>query len=211
MIGFKNFLTERVSDVVYHFTYLNPGMKIIHGDKFELSDSKLDADEREVAKKYGKGKIYYLSTARTRVSGFSGPGLTEGGINFTLDGRLLSRNYSGKAVDFYNDLRGAARGTNFNYPQEQEDRIFTDKKEIINLHKYLLNVEIILPDKELKYMSKSDLTDFIGALRKLSGRKVDYYVYATPEDFKNKRKKLAITRKDGSGKIEERWNAIRGL
>ena len=197
MIGFKNYLEERVSDVVYHWTDLDAGMAIINDNKFQLTDINIDSvfgAEQEISKKYGKGRAYYLSVARTRVSGYSSPELRQGGFNFKLNGVEFSKNFRGRAIDYYADFREPGRKSTL--PREQEDRIFSLNKEIGNVKKYIHEVEIILPKQEIEFWSKGNMKRFLLTIRKFTGNNIEFYIYLSEKDFRNKRKNLALTKKN---------------
>jgi hypothetical protein len=114
-----------ISKIVYHRTYDRPMSKILISDKFYLSS----AEATDAENKLGPG-VYYLSTARTRYGRY-----TDGNVIITLDGQKLSYKYKGKALDYW-------EGMGTDPKREQEDRIYSPKKEINNASKYILKVDI---------------------------------------------------------------------
>lgn len=138
-------LLERVSDVVFHATSVKNVISILNSDKFVLSPAFTgDASDPKTGAKSDseldtKGRAYFLSTARTRTSiQFAGESNI---VLLVLDGRKLSHNYSGKAVDYWDaDIRKQLGGA-----YEEEDRIFSDKPSIDNASQYIQSIDILEP------------------------------------------------------------------
>ncbi len=68
MIKLKDILTERISDIVYHFTTTEAANLIIGNNKFKLQPIPVEMNV-EPGKKYQDG--YYMSVARTKVEGYT--------------------------------------------------------------------------------------------------------------------------------------------
>jgi len=95
--------------------------------------------KKNVEVQKGKGG-YFLSTSRTRTGGFHVTKLT--GALIKLDGKKLSNNLAGKAMDYYPDHIRQYDPRGF----EQEDRIFSHKPVIENIQKYILRIDILISD-----------------------------------------------------------------
>lgn len=93
-------LNEGMSNILYHFTSLGNGYSICKEDKIYLQSAfAKDADN------YDKKRKFYLSCTRVRSSqfGFSKK-FSRGGVRIVLDGNLLSNNFKGKQINYWNGL-----------------------------------------------------------------------------------------------------------
>ena len=93
----EELLNERVTDEVWHI--LNPTKwdEFQHNNRFLVNGAftKIDSEA-----KYGKNKLYYLSTARTPSSSYFSTYNVDG-IILKLDGRKLNHNFKGYAMDYW--------------------------------------------------------------------------------------------------------------
>ena len=124
--NWKKYLTEGVTDIVYHKTPLYSAENILKTNKFMTSVAFGTPADKQI----NKGKLYYLSTMRSPVGDY-GPSLPA--VTFKLDGRKLGERSKAAAVDYW----GPSFPTN-----EMEDRVFTDKPWIAPASKYILEVHI---------------------------------------------------------------------
>ena len=70
MESWRKFLKEGISPVVYHYTSgLDKSQKILEENRFLTSGAYTKG---EVETRFGKGKLYYFSTARTPVNAYTG-------------------------------------------------------------------------------------------------------------------------------------------
>ena len=86
------FLTESLSDIVYHFTNTHRLLDILNSNEFHASSnvgSKSDLD-------INKGKFYFFSTTRSKKHGF-----TSGDTKLVLNGRKLSQKYKALPIDYW--------------------------------------------------------------------------------------------------------------
>lgn len=135
----EDVLLEGISPIVYHFTNLRNLYDILHNNMIELSPGSFTKD---VEAEKGKGG-YYLSTTRTRTGSFH---VNQSfGALIKLDGKKLSQNLSGKAVDYYPTSMRDYNPKGF----EQEDRIFSNKPQIDNAQKYILGIDILLSSSDI--------------------------------------------------------------
>jgi hypothetical protein len=131
-------LFEGISPIVYHYTNLKHLYNILHNNRIELSPGGFTKD---VETEKGKGG-YFLSTARTRTGSFHAT--KDVGALIKLDGRKLSSNLPGKAMDYYPSNMRQYNPKGF----EQEDRIFSHNPTIDNIQKYILRIDILIPSKD---------------------------------------------------------------
>ena len=95
---FEKYLTEGISQILYHSTSIFALEQILKSNKFNLSTDLGTGSDVSLDK--NRNKFFYFSTTRHKLGGFSlDP--TEGSVMIVLDGRALSNNFSGKPVDYW--------------------------------------------------------------------------------------------------------------
>lgn len=221
----ESILKERISDIVYHATYLDKGLSILKQDAFVLATVTGTKSEKEK----NKGKNYYMSLARSMSSGYSLFRNPEQKIFFKLDGKLLGNNLKGGPIDYYDGshMRDISNMTN----KEIEDRIFSDKPKIENASKYIEEVYIFLGKQKYKwdkdekgiptgtstswYELESTLSDktkniILQILVLLKKRGIPFYIYFNKSDLLSNNKKNAINFKqlnlgDREGNLKYRY------
>lgn len=134
----QDIILEGISPIVYHYTNLRNLYDVLNNNRIELSPGGFTKD---VETEKGKGG-YFLSTARTRTGSFHAT--KDVGALIKLDGRKLSHNLSGKAMDYYPGHMRQYNPKGF----EQEDRIFSHKPSIDNIQQYILRIDILIPAKD---------------------------------------------------------------
>jgi len=154
---YKRLLREALSSRVFHFCGLNSAYEICASNTFLLQSAYAkDADN------YDKKRKYYLSLTRVRNSlfGYSNK-YSQGGVRIELDGELLNRNYVGKPINYWNGLvdkfeytRQAERGLKGDSLKtqtstENEDRLFSYEPIISDANKYIVSVDVLLPQKNV--------------------------------------------------------------
>jgi hypothetical protein len=226
MIKLKNIvesiLKERISDIVYHATYLDKGLSILKQDAFVLATVTGTKSEKEK----NKGRNYYMSLARSMSSGYSLFRDARRIIFFKLDGKLLGNNLKGGPIDYWGGMHmmNVSNMTN----KEIEDRIFSDKPKIENASKYIKEVYIFLGEKKFKrnkdekgiptgtytswYELESILSDntkniILQILVLLKKRGIPFYIYFNKSDLLSNNKKNAVNFKqlnlgDRKGNLE---------
>lgn len=127
----KEFLTERLSTTVFHYTSLKNTESILRDQKFVLrasnrnsmdhfmSGGSVDDDDISLGRK--KQYPYFLSTTRTRHGSYHS-NLGEGGALFELDGNWFNNHYPSIPVN-YNIDDDERSG-------EAEDRVFSASPNI---------------------------------------------------------------------------------
>lgn len=116
------FIAEGLSSVVYHYTSLRVGKKIVESGEFQLSSAPGSVEQQYAP----KGYPYFLSTSRSRRGGYHTNVLGYSGVLFVLDGRWYNRHYKAGPLDYWQE-----RGTMFpGRSSEAEDRIFSKDPNI---------------------------------------------------------------------------------
>jgi hypothetical protein len=168
-IMLEQLLSEGASDIMYHFTSNAGAVNILQTDEFFLTPivgSKRDAEIND-------GKFYYLSTTRSRSSGFN-----LGRCLLVLDGRKLKQNHKFKPVNYFSSYNG-------NKNSEQEDRIISDKPTVKNASKYILEIHVLLNNVDT---SNNGIDQVVLNLRDLCKEKnIKFYAYSDSASFRGKR------------------------
>ena len=134
MIKLKDILTERISDVVYHFTSPDAASLIIGTNKFNLAPIPV-GQKVDPGKKYEDG--YYMSVARTKVEGYTTvDGSKCRNVRLELDGSKMSNTLKGGAYNFWWNQHG-----NHEY-EEYEDRIYSKTPYIRNAVGYIKRIDV---------------------------------------------------------------------
>ena len=109
-------LREGLSSLLYHFTSINNGFSICKDDKIYLQSALAkDADN------YDKKRKFYLSCTRVRSSDFGySYKFSRGGVRITLDGDLLSNNFAGKQINYWNGLNDKFKYYEY-FPERSKD------------------------------------------------------------------------------------------
>lgn len=110
-------ISESVSNIVYHFTHIRKGVKILTNDEFVLTPIYKNNAENSIINKVDD--LFFLSTTRSLQGEYHKN--DSSGIIFKLNGTKLSNNYSGKAINYYNNEWDK---------NEMEDRVFSKKPRI---------------------------------------------------------------------------------
>ena len=142
MIKLKDILTERISDVVYHFTTTDAAGGIIDSNSFRLSPIPYDRQyiqskiQVDAGIKYDNG--YYMSVSRTKIEGYTK--LLNSArchfVRFELDGNKLGNTYKGGPFDYFPQRQGN------NEYEEYEDRIYSRNKVIPNARGYIKRMDL---------------------------------------------------------------------
>lgn len=120
-------ISEGISNVLYHGTTLEGIASILDKDEIRMSPV-ITRGEVTMNKRKNAQFMYFLSTARTKMSDFTR--YTEAIIR--LDGRKLAQNYSGSPVDYFD-----------NGPvDESEDRIYSHTPTIKQASRYITGIEL---------------------------------------------------------------------
>lgn len=179
-------LTEGLSDVLYHYTDLNALGQILVSNSLRLTPDI--GTEAEVSRRR-RGKMYYMSFARSKTGDYHFPVSTHAGgaVLLVVDGRQLKQDgFSGAPVDYWG----------FGNKDEMEDRLYSRKPRVENANKYITEIHTYF------YKEASDQVrnaKQISSMRKayIVAKKLDIkmYVYDNAKDFGllNKAKTVQIS------------------
>ncbi len=170
---YREIIQEGISSVLFHHTDFINLLSILKTNKFKLSGASDSSQDAYLS----KGRKYYFSTSRTRTASYRWHSLNRSsGIDafITLDGRSLGARYKGEAVDFFG---GMGDGPRKSIPYEQEDRIYTNDKEIPNAVSYITKIEIFSKKKIVPTEDQIDL------LITRTGGRIPIYFYKDESSF----------------------------
>ena len=137
----KDIIQEAISPIVYHDRSLRSIADIAKNDRFLLSTAFRRSESRFVNRRQ---KVYYMSVARSKTNAYRNMSYyVMNQTTLVLDGIKLSQRYHGKAVDFFAD-------DEYEYQDEMEDRIFSDKPVIPKAHRYIKEIHILMERKDDK-------------------------------------------------------------
>ena len=139
----REIIQEVLSDRLYHYTYVGTILDILEKDHFLPSVAFERPSEEEVGRDYK----YFISFARNLRGTFHKEG--RGAGYFVIDGRKLSQNYKGSAIDYWERAKFDPKATK---ETEAEDRLFTNKPYVKDAAKYIEAVHISAP-YETKFSS----------------------------------------------------------
>jgi hypothetical protein len=177
-------ITEGVSPILYHVSQIGSVNGILTDNEIRLTPDFGTGAEKE---HQPEGKIYYLSTARSKTGGYGYPvsNAQKQGAMVVFDGRaLMADGYTGKAVDYWGpEFRKLGK-------DEMEDRIFSKKPTIPNASKYIKEIHILF-DTDNEYAARN-----LKALGYKAKRlNVPLYIYDNQQAFAllNKNKAASVT------------------
>jgi hypothetical protein len=137
----QEFLTERISSIVYHYTNIAAARKILRSGEFELSSAMGSVEQQYMP----PGQYYFLSTTRTRTGGYHQVTGSAGAL-FVLDGDWFNQRYRGHAVDYWLNRNPQVA---HHRRHEAEDRIFS-REPIIPIDGVTAVHVYVSPDAEEK-------------------------------------------------------------
>ncbi len=181
-------ITEGVSSILYHVSSIHNVRDILTDNSIRLTPNFGTQAERGHEP---EGKIYYLSTARSKTGSYGYPVSKhqKQGAMIVFDGRaLMSAGYTGKAMDYWGpEFRALGK-------DEMEDRIFSKKPAIPKASKYIKEIHILFA-KDDDYR-----TPFVARVLKDLGYKakrlnIPLYIYTDQDAYAllNKAKSLPVT------------------
>lgn len=175
-------LTERLSSVLYHYTSARTLMDIINSNQFRLTpDLGTDAESGHRS----RGKIYYGSFSRSRVSKFHYP-MSEyqnGSVIMVVDGdRLQADGYTGRPIDYWQ----------FGDNDEMEDRVFSRKSHIEDFVRYIREVHILITEKQGAESRDKAIRAARMVYRKLKPQGIPVYVYTNAKAMNMLKKSASV-------------------
>jgi hypothetical protein len=119
----NEFLIERATDVLFHYTSIRAGLKILRSGNFELASVVGNRSEEQYAP---AGHPYFLSLTRT-ITGDYHRYVGSGGVMFKLNGDWFNSRYIVKPIDYWDRAWLHSNGTR---TREAEDRVFSKEPTI---------------------------------------------------------------------------------
>lgn len=182
-------ITEGVSPILYHVSQISNIRDMLTDNAIRLTP---DFGTRAEQEHQPEGKIYYLSTARSKTGGYGYPVSQhqKQGAMVVFDGQaLMADGYTGKAVDYWGpEFRKLGK-------DEMEDRIFSKKPTIPKASKYIKEIHILFnSDNENAARTLKDLG------YKAKRLNVPLYIYTDSEAFGllNKAKAASVATVDST-------------
>lgn len=176
----ENIISEGASDILYHFMYSQYVLDMLQKNKLNM----VAAIGKDSDYKINKNKFFYLSTTRSKSSGFR-----KGDSKIVLDGRKLKQRYKITPVDYWNWPKNDKQDTSaYIYSMkslEQEDRIVTDKPSIPNAKDYILGIHIYVRNK-----IGTDVKKIIDICEK---ENIPIFIYDNQQNFYNQTKPIDYT------------------
>ena len=181
----NNLITERMSSKVYHYTSIYNVLKMSEEDTIYLQ-SALGG----TANNSNNGKLFYLSTTRTKYQSFGYSNkFTNNAARIELNGDKLNNDFSGHAYSYWSpnmgkygylkNTMGLNKDKQHHIRDEAEDRLYSNKNSIEPAHKYINRIDIIITDIN----DKSD-ENYINLSNLLLGRYRNIvFVYDNLNDF----------------------------
>lgn len=162
---FRDILKESLSDIAYHFTYIDNAIKMLKNDEIILSSALGGSSDLDI----NMGKYNYLSTTRSKSSGYK-----RGSVKIVLDGRKLNQKYKSIPVNYWGAGHRAL---------EQEDRIISDDTHIPNFTKYIIEIHALLDSDKFR---KNKF------LKLCKEKNIPIYFYENQKDFLNQRNSIDL-------------------
>jgi hypothetical protein len=175
----QHILNEGSSDILYHFTYTSNLLNILKNNELSLTAALGYSSDYNV----NKNKFYYLSTTRSRSSGYK-----KGDVKIVLDGRNIKQNYKITPVDYWqwskdrNDYDSNSAYNSALTSLEQEDRIISDNAIIPNAIKYIIEIHI--------YVDRPNTT-LMNIIDNCKNNNIKLYLYDNKENWLNQIKPIS--------------------
>jgi len=197
MRTFIEFLAERISPVVYHYTSIGNAANICKDNAFHLSSSLGTSTEEKLKH---KDKAYYLSTTRHKLGGYNLEPYKEG-VMFVLDGMKLGHKYAGKAIDYWGpEMRAMSPSKD-----ESEDRIYSNEPTIENAKSYIKEVHILFAKHDMGHQNRGRQMRRLLICLKTKG--IPHWVYDDTRAWllQDKRRSIKVDQEDLKGKDKEQF------
>ena len=193
----RNVVSEGITDVVFHKTPIDRAADIMKTNKFMTSVAFGTPSDKE----QNKGKLYFLSTARSPTSQYYA-GLPS--VTFKLDGRKLGQRSKAAAVDYW--------GPDFP-TDEMEDRVFTDEPFLEPASDYISEVHIGMNiDSSGRKMRPARMEEAEAIATAAESQGIPAYFYTSEKTYGilNKTKRLTLDQwkkafKDAGSELDEPW------
>ena len=132
----SDILLEYYSGDLYHATYIDEAVSILHSDALFATPFMVNKTETSFSNNY----YFYVSLSRSKYGSFHETKTdSQKLVLFVLDGDKLSRNFKTQPIDYWEGHITKNRHDE----DEMEERIYVNKPEIKNISKYIKYVEVI--------------------------------------------------------------------
>jgi hypothetical protein len=185
----ENIISEGASDILYHYIASDYILDMLQKNKINtIAAIGSDSDY-----KINKNKFYYLSTTRSKSSGFK-----KSDSKIVLDGRKLKQRYKITPVDYWNWPKSDKDNTSIYISSmqslEQEDRIITNKPNIPNAKDYILGIHIYVGKKI--YSTDKKIIDIC------EESNIPIFIYNNRQNFYNQIKPIDYTNYEYGNEFE---------
>lgn len=175
----NSLLSEGSSDILYHFTYTPRTVEILKNNKINLTATMGSKADFNV----NRENLFFFSMTRSKSSGYS-----RGDTRLVIDARKLKNNHKIIPIDYWqysksrSDYTSTSDYVNALKNNEQEERLISNKAEIENASKYILEIHI------LKDRTNDEYVNRIAILANLYG--IPIFVYENEKNWKNEKKPI---------------------
>ena len=177
----ENIISEGASDILYHFMFSHYVLDMLQKNKLNM----VAAIGKDSDYKINKNKFFYLSTTRSKSSGFR-----KGDSKIVFDRRKLKPRYKITPVDYWNwpksDKDDTPTYISSMQSLEQEDRIITDTPSIPNAKDYILGIHMYVGNK-IRNISKQiiDICEKENIPIFIYNNRQNFYNQIKPVDYTN--------------------------
>jgi len=147
MKKFNNFILEKATDILYHFTNIRRLKNILETNKLYLTSSIGSVADNNK----NNNKMYFFSLTRTKSikHGYGNRFSFDGAVRIKFDGKKLNYNNKIINIDYWNAPRDVKSMINNTSLDEMEERLISNKDEIKNINEYIISIDILNSKKEL--------------------------------------------------------------
>ena len=174
----SDILLEYYSGDLYHATYVDEAVSILHSDALFATPFMVNKTEINNSNNY----YFYVSFSRSKYGSFHQTKTdSQKLVLFVFDGDKLSKNFKMQPVDYWE----GHITKNKHDDDEMEERIFVNKPEIKNISKYIKHIDVVTN-------RNPNLNNaFFNLLKLCYDKNIMIRVYSNPIDFyKNKNFKM---------------------
>jgi hypothetical protein len=206
-------INERLSSILYHFTYPSNLDNILKNNTVYLgssvgtrADNTIQAykDDKPFGDPLEFKYPYFLSFSRTKdiEVGYQRTKAKSQMCRIQFDGDLLRYKYTGGSVDYWGrkdmvminktNMSDADKKHRILADFEYEDRLFSKDDEIKNVNKYIIRIDILVVDIDLKNTSNNAnlINTLISIIKHSNDLNISLYIYNNKKDFNLQNKNI---------------------
>lgn len=218
-------INERLSSVLYHFTYPSNLDNILKNNTIYLgssvgtrADNTIQAykDEKPFGNPLEFKYPYFLSFSRTKdiEVGYQRTKSKSQMCRIQFDGNLLNHKYTGGSVDYWGqkdmvminkiNMSDADRKHRILADFEYEDRLFSKDDEIKNVNKYIIRIDILVLDIDLNDTNNNAnlINTLISNIKHSNVLNIPIYIYNNKKDFNLQNKNIINNNLLDIGEVE---------